>query len=558
MKTLCWLLCATALTLPAQTNPDARDLLIHSGDSIFGSNSVRLAGTVTAIAEGIGPRQTVETKFSIALLRNGRWRRESTNGAATDFQVFDGTSLWTYSAVGKTYTQRVAQSSPPIQELAFLDSGRRADKIKTADVDRIEDLIFAGRSITCYVVHAAYTDAPVSPSGAPKPENVTRTAWIAREQNLVLRDLWETELAVPNGRAKLHITTNFSTIEKDAPIPDDVFVFHAPEGSRLASAGPATGTGPGIGGGIGSGTGGGMSLPEPVPIKRVAPEYSSEARAVGLQGSVFVAFDILPEGTVQNARIKRGLGAGLDGRALAAVGQWQYALSMDGRTRALAMVEVPFRLDPPGPWQLDGSSFAVTGPFMPQDSVVKPVLAKYSHPADSLCPVFRDYVVASLEVGADGVPGQVQITSSPDGIVSQAAAAAIQAWRFQPGSVNGEPRSAKGTIVFLCQPLGNYPEDSTTQTLRTGAGVSQPTLIYKVEPEYSEEARKAKWQGTVQLSLIVETSGKPSNVRVVRALGLGLDQQAIEAVQQWRFKPGLQGGKPVRVIATIDVSFRLL
>jgi TonB family protein len=555
MKTLRWLLCATALTLSAQTNPDALELLIHSGDSIFGSNSVRLAGTLSVT--GIGPRPTVDTTFSISMRREGRVRRDTANGVVADFQIFDGTSLFTYLSVPKTYTQYPLNKwvSP---ELLFLESGRHTNKIKTAAVDRVEELMFGQRSIACFVVRATYADSPANAAGAPNVGRVTRTVWIARNQNIVLRDIWETETAAPIGNLKNRVTTNFTSFEIDPPIPDDVFVFHAPEGSHLASAGPGTGIGPGIGGGIGSGTGGGVSRPEPVPIKRVAPEYSSEARAMGLQGSVFVAFDILPEGTVQNARVKRGLGAGLDERALAAVGQWQYALSMDGRTLALAMVEVPFRLDPPGPWQLDGSSFAVTRPFMPQDKITKPVLAKYSHPADSLCPVFRDYVVASLEVGADGVPGQVQVTSSPDGIVSQGAAAAIQAWRFQPGLVNGEPRSANGAVVFLCQPLGNYPEDSTTQTLRTGAGVSQPTLIYKVEPEYSEEARKAKWQGTVQLSLIVEASGKPSNVRVLRALGLGLDQQAIEAVQQWRFKPGLQGGKPVRVIANIEVSFRLL
>jgi periplasmic protein TonB len=93
---------------------------------------------------------------------------------------------------------------------------------------------------------------------------------------------------------------------------------------------------------------------------------------------------------------------------------------------------------------------------------------------------------------------------------------------------------------------------------KIGGGVSAPSVLFKVEPEYSEEARKAKWQGTVVLSLVVDENGKAQNLKVVRSLGLGLDQKAIEAVEKWRFKPGMKDGKSVPVIATIEVNFRLL
>lgn len=93
---------------------------------------------------------------------------------------------------------------------------------------------------------------------------------------------------------------------------------------------------------------------------------------------------------------------------------------------------------------------------------------------------------------------------------------------------------------------------------RIGGGVSAPTLLFKVEPEYSEEARKAKYQGTVVLAVVVDEKGQPRELRVVRTLGLGLDEKAIEAVQKWRFKPGLKDGRPVAVAATIEVNFRLL
>ena len=93
---------------------------------------------------------------------------------------------------------------------------------------------------------------------------------------------------------------------------------------------------------------------------------------------------------------------------------------------------------------------------------------------------------------------------------------------------------------------------------RAGAGVSAPALLYKVEPEYSEEARKAKYQGVVVLTVTVDPAGRVTNPHVLRSLGLGLDEKAIEAVKKWKFKPGYKNGRPVPVSAEIEVSFRLL
>ncbi len=93
---------------------------------------------------------------------------------------------------------------------------------------------------------------------------------------------------------------------------------------------------------------------------------------------------------------------------------------------------------------------------------------------------------------------------------------------------------------------------------RIGGGVSQPVPIYRPDPDYSEEARKAKYQGTVILAIVVDEKGNPRDVRVVKPLGLGLDQKAIEAVEKWRFRPGMKDGHPVKVMANIEVNFRLL
>jgi TonB family protein len=92
---------------------------------------------------------------------------------------------------------------------------------------------------------------------------------------------------------------------------------------------------------------------------------------------------------------------------------------------------------------------------------------------------------------------------------------------------------------------------------RVGGGVSAPRIIYDPDPLYSEEARKAKYQGTVVLWAVIGSNGRPQELRVARALGLGLDQQAIEAVRKWRFEPAMKDGHPVAVQINIEVNFRL-
>jgi periplasmic protein TonB len=93
---------------------------------------------------------------------------------------------------------------------------------------------------------------------------------------------------------------------------------------------------------------------------------------------------------------------------------------------------------------------------------------------------------------------------------------------------------------------------------RVGGGVSAPVPIYRPDPEYSEEARKAKYSGTVLLAVVVDTEGRARDIHVVKSLGMGLDEKAIEAVEKWKFKPGMKGGQAVNVRATIEVNFRLL
>jgi protein TonB len=92
---------------------------------------------------------------------------------------------------------------------------------------------------------------------------------------------------------------------------------------------------------------------------------------------------------------------------------------------------------------------------------------------------------------------------------------------------------------------------------RVGGGVLAPRPISTPDPQYTDEARQAKYEGTCVLGMIVGPDGKPREIRIQRGIGMGLDKKAMEAVQQWRFSPATKDGQPVSVLISVEVSFKL-
>ena len=93
--------------------------------------------------------------------------------------------------------------------------------------------------------------------------------------------------------------------------------------------------------------------------------------------------------------------------------------------------------------------------------------------------------------------------------------------------------------------------------MSVGGGVAAPEVIHSVEPEFTEDARRANFQGSVSIKLIVDSQGNPQNVQLVRHLGMGLDEKAIEAVRQYKFKPAMYQGHPVAVQIVVEMNFHL-
>ena len=110
---------------------------------------------------------------------------------------------------------------------------------------------------------------------------------------------------------------------------------------------------------------------------------------------------------------------------------------------------------------------------------------------------------------------------------------------------------AQGAQAMAVRPV------SSPNVYRIGNGVTAPVVLSKVDPAYTEEARLAKYAGTVVVSVEIRPDGLAYNIRTIRGLGLGLDEKAIQAISQWRFKPGTKDGQPVAIMATIEVNFRL-
>jgi TonB family protein len=131
--------------------------------------------------------------------------------------------------------------------------------------------------------------------------------------------------------------------------------------------------------------------------------------------------------------------------------------------------------------------------------------------------------------------------------------------KAQDRAVEAGPLEARAAGIRKTRVNAMGPREAAASSIyKVGGGVKAPSLVYKVEPEYSEEARSAKYSGTVLLKVIVDVDGLAKNIEVVNSLGMGLDEQAVLAIQRWKFKPGEKDGAPVPVMAKIEVNFRLL
>jgi TonB family protein len=125
-------------------------------------------------------------------------------------------------------------------------------------------------------------------------------------------------------------------------------------------------------------------------------------------------------------------------------------------------------------------------------------------------------------------------------------------------ALSATPLIAQDTAAPADATTAPAPDSTTTPLRRIGNGVSVPQLLTHVDPKFSEQARAAKFSGVVLVTLIVDTNGLPQNVHVLRGVGMGLDEVAMDAVKQYSFRPAMENGKPVAVQLNVEVNFQIL
>lgn len=305
--------------------------------------------------------------------------------------------------------------------------------------------------------------------------------------------------------------------------------------------------------------------PRAILDKPLHPEYTAEARAAGVQGSVILFLEVSPAGEIQTAHVIQSLGYGLDEKAIQAVRSAGYkptavTASSSAFPKILQTAEVRFQMDPPGGWQIRRLGYSLVSESGDKPGrQVKPTLSQYVSPPSDACPAEPITVFAKFKITKKG---KTQLLDQPSTRQTSAALAAIASWKFMPGSVNGAARESTATVELRCQPAAPTPTMPSPSAgdapSRIGGGVTAPALTYKLEPEYSEEARQAKYQGTVVIEIVVNEEGRAVGLSILRPLGKGLDEKAAEAVTQWHFRPGMKDGKPVATLAQVEVNFRLL
>ncbi len=164
------------------------------------------------------------------------------------------------------------------------------------------------------------------------------------------------------------------------------------------------------------------------------------------------------------------------------------------------------------------------------------------------------------------------VAVSGDAALTGPAIDAVRQWGYSACTLNGAPIELpayvsfsfnQGNVTGFVEPDLPFPTKQAatkeeTEVLKVGEkGTTAPKATYAPDPEYSETARVAKYQGVVVLGMLVGPDGSPQDVWVTRKLGLGLDQKAIQAVRQWKFEPATRDGNPVAVRLNIEVQFRL-
>jgi TonB family protein len=217
----------------------------------------------------------------------------------------------------------------------------------------------------------------------------------------------------------------------------------------------------------------------------------------------------------------------------------------------------------------DEDGFYRQAPGILAPVLVHPIAVVGSHDLIKKCAPRT--VVISAVINTDGAVGVREPQQAADSTCESAAIDAIKRSDFEPGKLNDKPVpilvclgvSFLENVKKILPNIQPCPEVLSTTAFdgrsvyRVGGAVKAPVPTFQPNADFSEEARRKNYQGICLIGLIVDTHGSPQKAHILRALGMGLDEKAMEAVRRWRFEPATLNSRPVPVLITVEIEFHL-
>jgi len=224
---------------------------------------------------------------------------------------------------------------------------------------------------------------------------------------------------------------------------------------------------------------------------------------------------------------------------------------------------------PSGPPTPDSDGVYQIGAGITPPELTKPVAPESPLNVDSPQPRHFRFAIV---VGVDGAVKLRAVRPNDGSSYLDSAIGAVKTSTFLPGKLNGVPVPVEvcldasfspfrppSTVMMDCDQggFGSAAFSPNNDPFGLPPGARHPVVIHSVEAEFSDEARRERIEGVVLVTTIVDEQGMPTQIHVVRSAGHGLDENAVAAVSQYRFRPATLDGKPIATRITIEISFRL-
>jgi TonB family protein len=317
-------------------------------------------------------------------------------------------------------------------------------------------------------------------------------------------------------------------------------------------------------------------------VHKVAPVYPPLAKQAQIQGTVRLQAVVAPDGSIKDLQVISGHPL-LIPPSEEAVRQWRYepTLLNGNPVEVVTQIDINYTLSetkegipvilggqqpaaPPLDFLIPNPTFQTQpAPGVQRLRVSGNVQQqKLEHTAPAVWPPpaqqaqVKGVARFNALIGTDGMVKEIQIVSGHP-LLIPAAREALEQYRYQPTLLNGQPVEVVAQVNIPVPPDYEAPA-AELLGFKPSGDITPPMLVRKVEPQYTQEAKDAKLEGTLLAAVTVDEQGKVSDVLIVRGLGLGLDEKAVEALRQWEFQPGQKDGQPVKIRATVEINFRLM